>query len=178
MARLAAGSPAYFLTTFHLALRHPSSSRPYEHTNVAACLGSGDLRPRQPRRPVIDPEVARWPAGHTARAIGPVEEIVDYVMGLLNRHYDFKPKVLVTAGPTVRISILSGHTNRSSGRWLWRSPRPQETAERCGPGIRSKELEFPPRSRTTTEEMRRAVIETRPMRTVVIKAAAAAGFPS
>src|SRR5207249_454901 len=109
-----------------------------------------------------------------------VEDIVDYVAGILNRPHDFKGrKVLVTAGPTVEdIDPVRYISNRSSGKMGYAianaaRDRGANVVLISGPS----ELQFPSTIRVrTTEEMRRAVIENSEDADVVIKAAAPLDF--
>src|SRR5262249_41634802 len=108
--------------------------------------------------------------------LAPVEDIVDYVLGVLNRPRDFQGrKVLVTAGPTVEdIDPVRYISNRSSGKMGFAiaqaaRDRGADVVLVSGP----TELQFPSTIRVrTTEEMHRAVLENSADADVVIKAAA------
>jgi phosphopantothenoylcysteine decarboxylase/phosphopantothenate--cysteine ligase len=183
IARLAAGLADDFLTTFHLAVTAPMliapamNTRMWEHPSVQANLGT--LRNRGVH--IIDPEVGRM-ACHTSGPgrLAPVEEIVEYVMAILNRPRDFEGrKVLVTAGPTVEdIDPVRFISNRSSGKMGYAIA---QAARNRGANVvlvsGPAELEFPNTIRVrTTEEMRRAVIDNGSDADVVIKAAAPLDF--
>ncbi|HYR89807.1 MAG TPA: bifunctional phosphopantothenoylcysteine decarboxylase/phosphopantothenate--cysteine ligase CoaBC [Terriglobia bacterium] len=183
MARLAAGLAGDFLTTFHLAVTAPvviapaMNTRMWQHPSVQANLKTLVSRGVH----VIDPEVGQMACRtYGPGRLAPVEEIVDYVMGLLNRSQDLQGrKVLVTAGPTVEdIDPIRYITNRSSGKMGYAIARAARSRGAdvvlvAGP----TELEFPNTIRVrTTEEMRRAVIENAADAHVVIKAAAPLDF--
>jgi len=183
MARLAAGLAGDFLTTFHLAVTAPvviapaMNTRMWQHASVQANLKTLVSRGVH----VIDPEVGQMACRtYGPGRLAPVEEIVDYVMGLLNRPHDLQGrKVLVTAGPTVEdIDPIRYITNRSSGKMGYAIAqaarnRGADVVLVSGP----TELEFPNTIRVrTTEEMRRAVIENAADAHVVIKAAAPLDF--
>jgi len=183
MARLAAGLAGDFLTTFHLAVTAPvviapaMNTRMWQHASVQANLKTLVSRGVH----VIDPEVGQMACRtYGPGRLAPVEEIVDYVMGLLNRSHDLQGrKVLVTAGPTVEdIDPIRYITNRSSGKMGYAIAqaarnRGADVVLVSGP----TELEFPNTIRVrTTEEMRRAVIENAADAHVVIKAAAPLDF--
>ncbi len=183
MARLAAGLAGDFLTTFHLAVTAPvviapaMNTRMWQHASVQANLKTLVSRGVH----VIDPEVGQMACRtYGPGRLAPVEEIVDYVMGLLNRPHDLQGrKVLVTAGPTVEdIDPIRYITNRSSGKMGYAIAqaarnRGADVVLVSGP----TELEFPNAIRVrTTEEMRRAVIENAADAHVVIKAAAPLDF--
>jgi phosphopantothenoylcysteine decarboxylase/phosphopantothenate--cysteine ligase len=149
----------------------------WEHPSVQANLGT--LRNRGVH--IIDPEVGRM-ACHTSGPgrLAPVEEIVEYVMAILNRPRDFEGrKVLVTAGPTVEdIDPVRFISNRSSGKMGYAIA---QAARNRGANVvlvsGPAELEFPNTIRVrTTEEMRRAVIDNGSDADVVIKAAAPLDF--
>src|SRR5262249_6172167 len=121
IARLAAGIADDFLTTFHLAVTAPvvvapaMNTRMWEHASVQANLQTLIARGVH----IIDPDVGQM----ACRTYGPgrlaaVEQIVEYVTGLLNRPRDFEGrKVLVTAGPTIEdIDPVRFISNRSSGK--------------------------------------------------------------
>ena len=121
IARLAAGIADDFLTTFHLAVTAPvviapaMNTRMWEHASVQANLQT--LRSRGVQ--VIDPEVGQMACRtYGPGRLAPVEEIVEYVMRILNRVRDLEGrKVLVTAGPTVEdIDPVRYISNRSSGK--------------------------------------------------------------
>src|SRR6184192_1335419 len=121
IARLAAGLADDFLTTFHLAVTAPvviapaMNTRMWEHASVQTNLRT--LRNRGVQ--IIDPEVGEM----ACKTYGPgrlasVEQIVDFVMAILNRRHDLEGrKVVVTAGPTVEdIDPVRFISNRSSGK--------------------------------------------------------------
>src|SRR5947209_18015964 len=121
IARLAAGLADDFLTTFHLAVTAPvvvapaMNTRMWEHPSVQTNLRT--LRNRGVH--IINPEVGQM----ACRTYGPgrlasVEEIVDFVMTMLDRRRDLEGrKGLVTAGPTVEdIDPVRYISNRSSGK--------------------------------------------------------------
>src|SRR5262245_30672541 len=119
IARLAAGLADDFLTTFHLAVTAPvviapaMNTRMWEHPSVQANLRT--LRSRGVE--VVDPEVGQMACRtYGPGRLAPVEQIVDHVMGLLNRPHDLAGrKLLVTAGPTVEdIDPVRYISNRSS----------------------------------------------------------------
>src|SRR5437762_5563124 len=119
IARMAAGLADDFLTTFHLAVTAPiviapaMNTRMWEHASVQANLRT--LRSRGVH--VVDPEVGQMACRtYGPGRLAPVEEIVDYVMTILNRPRDLEGrKVLVTAGPTVEdIDPVRYISNRSS----------------------------------------------------------------
>src|SRR5499427_9735207 len=121
IARLAAGIADDFLTTFHLAVTAPvviapaMNTRMWEHPSVQANLRTLTNRGVH----VIQPEVGQMACRtYGPGRLAPVEEIVDYAIGILNRHRDFQGrKVLVTAGPTVEdIDPVRYISNRSSGK--------------------------------------------------------------
>src|SRR5207247_9367757 len=93
IARLAAGLADDFLTTFHLAVTAPAviapamNTRMWEHASVQANLktliGRGVY--------IIDPEVGQMACRTSGPGrLAPVEQIVDYVVGLLNRPRDLE----------------------------------------------------------------------------------------
>lgn len=112
--------------------------------------------------------------------LAPVEEIVEYVGGILNRSQDLKGrKVLVTAGPTVEdIDPVRYISNRSSGKMGYAiaqaaRDRGASVVLVSGP----TELQFPDAIRVrTTDEMRSAVLANEADADVVIKAAAPLDF--
>lgn len=183
IARLAAGLADDFLTTFHLAVTAPvviapaMNTRMWEHPSVQANLQT--LRHRGAR--IIDPEAGQMACRtYGPGRLAPVDEIVDYVLGLLNRPHDLKGrKVLVTAGPTVEdIDPVRYISNRSSGKMGYAIA---EAARKRGANVvlvsGPTELQFPNAIRVrTTDEMRRAVIENAADADVVIKAAAPLDF--
>ena len=179
IARLAAGIADDFLTTFHLAVTAPvivapaMNARMWDHPSVQANLHTLMMRGVH----VIQPEVGQMACRtYGPGRLAPVEEIVDYVVGILNRHRDFEGrKVLVTAGPTVEdIDPVRYISNRSSGKMGYAiaqaaRDRGAKVVLVSGP----TELEFPSMIRVrTTEEMHRAVLENSNDADVVIKAAA------
>jgi len=183
IARLAAGLADDFLTTFHLAVTVPvvvapaMNTRMWEHASVQANLRT--LRNRGVH--TIDPETGQM----ACRTYGPgrlaaVEDIVEYVMAILNRPRDFEGrKVLVTAGPTVEdIDPVRYISNRSSGKMGYAIA---QAARNRGANVvlvsGPTELQFSNTIRVrTTEEMRRAVLENVADADVVIKAAAPLDF--
>src|SRR4030095_6601589 len=179
IARLAAGIADDFLTTFHLAVTAPvivapaMNTRMWDHPSVQANLHT--LMDRGVH--VIQPEVGQMACRtYGPGRLAPVEEIVGYVVGILNRHRDFEGrKVLVTAGPTVEdIDPVRYISNRSSGKMGYAiaqaaRDRGANVVLVSGPS----ELQFPSMIRVrTTEEMHRAVLENSVDADVVIKAAA------
>jgi phosphopantothenoylcysteine decarboxylase / phosphopantothenate---cysteine ligase len=179
IARLAAGIADDFLTTFHLAVTAPvivapaMNTRMWDHPSVQANLHT--LMNRGVH--VIQPEVGQMACRtYGPGRLAPVEEIVGYVVGILNRHRDFEGrKVLVTAGPTVEdIDPVRYISNRSSGKMGYAiaqaaRDRGANVVLVSGPS----ELQFPSMIRVrTTEEMHRAVLENSVDADVVIKAAA------
>jgi len=112
--------------------------------------------------------------------LAPVEEIVDYVMVLLQRSRDLEGrKVLVTAGPTIEdIDPVRYISNRSSGKMGFAIAhaarnRGAQVVLVSGP----TELDFPNTIRVrTTDEMRRAVLQNVADADAVIKAAAPLDF--
>src|SRR5215471_15125292 len=183
IARLATGTADDFLTTFHLAVTAPvvlapaMNTRMWAHASVQANLRT--LRSRGVQ--IIDPEVGQMACRtYGPGRLAPVEEIVDYVMGILNRHRDFEGrKVLVTAGPTVEdIDPVRYISNRSSGKMGYAiaqaaRDRGANVVLVSGP----TDLQFPSMIRVrTTEEMRRAVLDNSSDVDVVIKAAAPLDF--
>jgi len=179
IARLAAGIADDFLTTFHLAVTAPvvvapaMNTRMWDHPSVQANLHT--LMNRDVH--VIQPEVGQMACRtYGPGRLAPVEEIVDYAVGILNRHRDFEGrKVLVTAGPTVEdIDPVRYISNRSSGKMGYAiaqaaRDRGANVVLVSGP----TELQFASTIRVrTTEEMHRAVLENSVDADVVIKAAA------
>src|SRR5712691_10802850 len=125
IARLAAGLADDFLTTFHLAVTAPvviapaMNTRMWEHASVQTNLRT--LRNRGVQ--IIDPEVGEMACRtYGPGRLAPVEQIVDFVMAILNRRRDLQGrKVLVTAGPTVEdIDPVRFISNRSSGKMGYR----------------------------------------------------------
>jgi phosphopantothenoylcysteine decarboxylase/phosphopantothenate--cysteine ligase len=183
LARLAAGIADDFMTTFHLAVTAPvvvapaMNTRMWEHASVQANLQTLVNRGVH----VIQPEAGQMACRtYGPGRLAPVEEIVEYVCGILNRARDFRGhKVLVTAGPTVEdIDPVRYISNRSSGKMgyaiaLAARDRGANVVLVSGP----TELQFPSTIRVrTTEEMRRAVLENSADADVVIKAAAPLDF--
>jgi phosphopantothenoylcysteine decarboxylase / phosphopantothenate---cysteine ligase len=112
--------------------------------------------------------------------LAPVEEIVNYVMGILNRPRDLEGrKVLVTAGPTVEdIDPVRYISNRSSGKMGYAIA---QAARNRGANVvlvsGPTDLDFANAIRVrTTEEMHRAVLDNVVDADVVIKAAAPLDF--
>jgi phosphopantothenoylcysteine decarboxylase / phosphopantothenate---cysteine ligase len=179
IARLAAGIADDFLTTFHLAVTAPvvvapaMNARMWDHPSVQANLHTVMSRGVH----VIQPEVGQMACRtYGPGRLAPVEDIVDYVLGVLNRPRDFQGrKILVTAGPTVEdIDPVRYISNRSSGKMGYAiaqaaRDRGADVVLVSGP----TELQFPSTIRVrTTEEMHRAVLENSADADVVIKAAA------
>jgi phosphopantothenoylcysteine decarboxylase/phosphopantothenate--cysteine ligase len=179
IARLAGGLADDFLTTFHLAVKAPvvvapaMNTRMWEHPSVQANLrtlmGRGVY--------IIDPEAGQMACRtYGPGRLAPVDQIVDFVMTLLNRPRDFQGrKVLVTAGPTIEdIDPVRYLSNRSSGKMGFAiahaaRSRGAEVVLVSGPSV----FEFPNAIRVrTTDEMRRAVLANSGDADVVIKAAA------
>jgi phosphopantothenoylcysteine decarboxylase/phosphopantothenate--cysteine ligase len=183
IARLATGTADDFLTTFHLAVTAPvvvapaMNTRMWAHASVQANLRT--LRSRGVQ--IIDPEVGQMACRtYGPGRLAPVEEIVDYVMGILNRPRDLEGrKVLVTAGPTVEdIDPVRYISNRSSGKMGYAIA---QAARNRGANVvlvsGPTDLDFANAIRVrTTEEMRRAVLDNAINADVVIKAAAPLDF--
>jgi phosphopantothenoylcysteine decarboxylase/phosphopantothenate--cysteine ligase len=183
IARLAAGTADDFLTTFHLAVTAPvvlapaMNTRMWEHASVQANLRT--LRSRGVQ--IIDPEVGQMACRtYGPGRLAPVEEIVNYVMGILNRPRDLEGrKVLVTAGPTVEdIDPVRYISNRSSGKMGYAIA---QAARNRGANVvlvsGPTDLDFANAIRVrTTEEMHRAVLDNVVDADVVIKAAAPLDF--
>jgi phosphopantothenoylcysteine decarboxylase/phosphopantothenate--cysteine ligase len=183
IARLAAGLADDFLTTFHLAVTAPvviapaMNTRMWEHAAVQANLQT--LRSRGVH--IVDPEVGQMACRtYGPGRLAPVEDIVDFVMVLLNRGHDLQGrKIVVTAGPTVEdIDPVRYISNRSSGKMGYAIA---EAARNRGAKVvlvsGPTALQFPNAVRVrTTEEMRRAVLENAADADVVIKAAAPLDF--
>ena len=183
IAKMAAGIADDFLTTFHLAVQSPvvvapaMNTRMWEHASVQA-----NLRTLQSRGVhIVQPEVGRMACNtYGPGRLAPVDVIVDYAAGLLNRSQDLKGRrVLVTAGPTVEdIDPVRFLSNRSSGKMGFAiaqaaRTRGAEVTLISGPTA----LEFPGVVRVrSTEEMRQAVVERFNQADVVIKAAAPLDF--
>src|SRR5689334_22357256 len=119
IARLAAGIADDFLTTFHLAVTSPvvlapaMNTRMWEHASVQANIQTLVNRGVH----IIQPDVGRMACRtYGPGRLAPVQEIVEYVTGLMNRSHDFEGrKILVTAGPTVEdIDPVRYISNRSS----------------------------------------------------------------
>jgi phosphopantothenoylcysteine decarboxylase / phosphopantothenate---cysteine ligase len=179
IAKLANGVADDFLTTFHLAITSPvviapaMNTRMWQHPSVQANLKTLVARGVH----IIDPEVGQMACKtYGPGRLAPVEQIVDYVMTILNRAHDLEGrKVLVTAGPTVEdIDPVRFISNRSSGKMGYAIAhaarnRGAQVVLVSGPA----DLEFPNTIRVrTTEEMRRAVLDNSSDADVVIKAAA------
>ncbi len=183
IAKLAAGLADDFLTTFHLAVTGPvviapaMNTRMWEHASVQANLQT--LRNRGVR--VIEPETGQMACRtYGPGRLAPVEEIVECVLGILNRPHDLEGrKVLVTAGPTVEdIDPVRFISNRSSGKMGFAIA---EAARSRGAKVvlisGPTGLQFPGVIRVrTTEEMRGAVLDNARDADVVIKAAAPLDF--
>src|SRR5438105_728344 len=183
IARLAAGLADDFLTTFHLAVTAPiviapaMNTRMWEPSSVQANLQT--LRNRGAH--IIDPEVGQMACRtYGPGRLAPVEDIVDFVMGILNQHRDLEGrKILVTAGPTVEdIDPVRYISNRSSGKMGYALA---EAARRRGAQVTlvsgPTALHFPNTVHVrTTDEMRRAVMDNAADADVVIKAAAPLDF--
>jgi phosphopantothenoylcysteine decarboxylase / phosphopantothenate---cysteine ligase len=183
IARLAAGLADDFLTTFHLAVTAPvvlapaMNTRMWEHPSVQTNLRT--LRNRGVH--IIDPEVGQMACRtYGPGRLAPVEEIVDYVMAVLDRRRDLEGrKVLVTAGPTVEdIDPVRYISNRSSGKMGYALA---QAARNRGARVvlvsGPTELQFPNTVFVrTTDEMRRAVLDNASDADVVIKAAAPLDF--
>ncbi|HEY2384602.1 MAG TPA: bifunctional phosphopantothenoylcysteine decarboxylase/phosphopantothenate--cysteine ligase CoaBC [Terriglobia bacterium] len=183
IARLAAGAADDFLTTFHLAVTAPlviapaMNTRMWQHPSVQANVQT--LRRRGAH--IIDPEEGRMACRtYGPGRLAPVEEIVDYVMSILNRSRDLEGrKIVVTAGPTVEdIDPVRYLSNRSSGKMGYALAhaarnRGAKVVLVSGPA----DLDFPDTIHVrTTEEMRRAVLDHAAGADVVIKAAAPLDF--
>jgi phosphopantothenoylcysteine decarboxylase/phosphopantothenate--cysteine ligase len=183
IARMAAGLADDFLTTFHLAVTAPvviapaMNTRMWEHAAVQANMKILQSRGVH----VIDPEIGQMACRtYGPGRLAPVEDIVDFVMPLLNRDHDLQGrKVLVTAGPTVEdIDPVRYMSNRSSGKMGYAlaeaaRQRGAEVVLVSGP----TGLHFPNTVHVrTTEEMRRAVLDNAGDADVVIKAAAPLDF--
>ncbi len=183
IARLAAGIADDFLTTFHLAVTAPvvispaMNTRMWDHPSVQSNLQT--LTNRGVR--VIQPEVGQMACKtYGPGRLAPVEEIVEFVMGILERPHDLAGrKVVVTAGPTVEdIDPVRYISNRSSGKMGFAIA---EAARERGANVvlvsGPTELRFPNAIHVrTTDEMRRAVLENTADADVVIKAAAPLDF--
>ena len=183
IARMAAGLADDFLTTFHLAVTAPvviapaMNTRMWEHASVQANIKT--LRSRGVN--IIDPEIGQMACRtYGPGRLAPVEDIVEFVMGLLNRRQDLQGrKVLITAGPTVEdIDPVRYISNRSSGKMGYAlaeaaRSRGAEVVLVSGP----TGLQFPNAVQVrTTEEMRNAVLDNAAGADVVIKAAAPLDF--
>src|SRR5215469_6968761 len=183
IARLAAGIADDFLTTFHLAVTAPMvvapamNTRMWQHPSVQANVQTLQRRGAH----IIDPEEGRMACRtYGPGRLAPVEEIVDYVMGILSRSRDLEGRtIVVTAGPTVEdIDPVRYISNRSSGKMGYALAqaarnRGAEVVLVSGP----TGLQFPNTIHVrTTEEMRRAVIDNGQGADVVIKAAAPLDF--
>lgn len=183
IARLAAGVADDFLTTFHLAVTAPlvvapaMNTRMWQHPSVQANVQTLQRRGAH----ILDPEEGRMACRtYGPGRLAPVEEIVDYVMGILSRSRDLEGrKIVVTAGPTVEdIDPVRYISNRSSGKMGYALA---QTARNRGAKVvlvsGPSELDFPDTIRVrTTDEMRRAVLDNAADADVVIKAAAPLDF--
>src|SRR5213078_2195774 len=186
IARLAIGLADDFLTTFHLAVTAPvvvapaMNTRMWEHAPVRANIET--LKNRGIH--IIEPEVGQMACRtYGPGRLAPVEEIVEVVIGILNRRRDLEGrKILVTAGPTVEdIDPVRYISNRSSGKMGYALA---EAARRRGAQVTlvSGPTALPPppgvaiSSVTTAQEMHAAVMEALPRHQVVIKAAAVADY--
>src|SRR2546427_673849 len=187
IARLAIGLADDFLTTFHLAVTAPvvvapaMNTRMWEHASVRANIET--LKNRGVH--IIEPEVGQMACRtYGPGRLAPVEEIVEVVMGILNRRRDLEGrKILVTAGPTVEdIDPVRYISNRSSGKMGYAlaqaaQERGAQVTLVSGPIADATELHFPNTVHVrTTEEMRRAVVDHAADAEVVIKAAAPLDF--
>src|SRR5436190_3852246 len=183
LAKLANGVADDFLTTFHLAVTAPiviapaMNTRMWQHPSVQANLKT--LAGRGVH--MIDPEVGQMACKtYGPGRLAPVEQIVDYVLAILNRVRDLEGrKVLVTAGPTIEdIDPVRYISNRSSGKMGFAIAhaarnRGAQVVLVSGP----TELDFPNTIRVrTTDEMRRAVLQNVADADAVIKAAAPLDF--
>src|SRR5438093_665692 len=152
-----------------------------------ACYKSAEILRRLQDRGVhiIEPEVGQMACRtYGPGRLAPVEEIVEVVMGILNRRRDLEGrKILVTAGPTVEdIDPVRYLSNRSSGKMGYALA--QAARERgaqvtlvSGPIADATELHSPNTVHVrTTGEMRRAVVDHAADAEVVIKAAAPLDF--
>src|SRR2546422_4782925 len=183
IARLAIGLADDFLTTFHLAVTAPvvvapaMNTRMWEHASVRANLRT--LRNRGVH--IINPEVGQMACRtYGPGRLAPVEEIVDFVMTMLDRRRDLEGrKVLVTAGPTVEdIDPVRYISNRSSGKMGYALA---EAARNRGAQVvlvsGPTELQFPNTIYVrTTDEMRRDALNNAICADMVIKAAAPLDF--
>jgi len=183
IARLAAGIADAFLTTFHLAVTAPMvvapamNTRMWQHPAVQSNVQT--LRKRGVQ--FVDPEVGQMACRtYGPGRLAPVEQIVDYVMAILNRPRDLEGrKIVVTAGPTVEdIDPVRYISNRSSGKMGYAIA---QAARNRGASVvlvsGPTDLDFPNTIRVrTTEEMRLAVLDNRSGADVVIKAAAPLDF--
>jgi phosphopantothenoylcysteine decarboxylase / phosphopantothenate---cysteine ligase len=183
IARLANGIADDFLTTFHLAVTAPvvvapaMNTRMWDHPSVQTNLQT--LRRRGVH--IIEPETGRMACQtYGPGRLAPVEEIVEFVMGILNRARDLEGrKVLVTAGPTVEdIDPVRYISNRSSGKMGYAIA---QAARSRGANVvlisGPTSLEFPNAIRVrSTEEMRQAVMANSLDADVVVKAAAPLDF--
>jgi len=149
----------------------------WEHASVQSNLKTLTNRGAH----IIQPEVGQMACRtYGPGRLAPVEDIVGYVLDILNRPRDLEGrKVLVTAGPTVEdIDPVRYISNRSSGKMGYAIA--QAARERganvvlvSGP----TQLQFPNVIRVrTTEEMRNAVLDNSVDADVVIKAAAPLDF--
>jgi phosphopantothenoylcysteine decarboxylase/phosphopantothenate--cysteine ligase len=183
IARLATGIADDFLTTFHLAVTAPvvvapaMNTRMWQHASVKANVRT--LIDRGVH--IIQPEVGQMACRtYGPGRLAPVEDIVEYVVALLNRRRDLEGrKVLVTAGPTVEdIDPVRFISNRSSGKMGFAiaqaaHDRGANVVLVSGP----TQLQFPNVVRVrTTEEMHQAVLDNGTDADVVIKAAAPLDF--
>ena len=183
IARMAAGLADDFLMTFHLAVTAPiviapaMNTRMWEHAAVQANLET--LRGRGVH--IVDPEIGRMACRtYGPGRLAPVDEIVDFVMPLLDRRHDLQGrKVLITAGPTVEdIDPVRYISNRSSGKMGYALAdaarnRGAEVVLVSGPTA----LHFPNTIYVrTTDEMRNAVLNNADHADVIIKAAAPLDF--
>lgn len=183
IARLANGIADDFLTTFHLAVTAPvvvapaMNTRMWDHPSVQTNLQT--LRRRGVH--IIDPETGRMACQtYGPGRLAPVEEIVEFVLAILNRSRDLAGrKVLVTAGPTVEdIDPVRYISNRSSGKMGYAIA---QAARNRGANVvlvsGPTGLEFPNAIRVrSTEEMRQAVLANSLDADVVVKAAAPLDF--
>jgi phosphopantothenoylcysteine decarboxylase/phosphopantothenate--cysteine ligase len=153
------------------------NARMWQHASVQANLQT--LMNRGVR--VIQPDVGQMACRtYGPGRLAPVEDIVEYVTGLLHRPRDLTGrKIVVTAGPTAEdIDPVRYISNRSSGKMGYAiaqaaRDRGADVVLVSGP----TGLEFPGAVRVrTTEEMRQAVLQHSDDADVVIKAAAPLDF--
>jgi phosphopantothenoylcysteine decarboxylase/phosphopantothenate--cysteine ligase len=119
IAKLANGVADDFLTTFHLAVTAPivvapaMNTRMWQHASVQANLKT--LAGRGVH--IIDPEVGQMACKtYGPGRLAPVEQIVEYVMTILNRAGISKAAKCLPPARQSRISIRLIISNRSSGK--------------------------------------------------------------